>query len=71
MRRCYDVAIINHWFLERVPPGLPVKVRVSYQKLLKNYVLNELHKRRSSATIRRSLLRALRSTKFFRITFLD
>merc|ERR1711976_828867 len=45
MRRAFDIPLINRWFMEKIPPGLPVKVRVSYQKLLKNYVSNILHKR--------------------------
>ena len=39
----------NHIFLvryqEHCPAGMPVKVRVSYQKLLKYFVLNALHHR--------------------------
>lgn len=30
---------------QHCPTAYPVKVRVSYQKLLKNYVLNQLHRR--------------------------
>merc|ERR1712151_1201603 len=62
---------INHWYMERVPPGLPVKVRVSYQKLLKNYVLNELHKRKPKATRKKNLFRALEATKYFQYTEID
>ncbi|KDD74387.1 PRO8NT PrP8 domain-containing protein, partial [Helicosporidium sp. ATCC 50920] len=42
-RRAPDVPLVSSWFHERCPAGYPVKVRVSYQKLLKNYVLNRLH----------------------------
>ena len=45
MVRAQDVPLVKQWYLEHVPSGQPVKVRVSYQKLLKTYVLNELHKR--------------------------
>jgi pre-mRNA-processing factor 8 len=45
MRRAEDVPLVKNWYLEHCPPGQPVKVRVSYQKLLKNYVLNALHHR--------------------------
>ena len=31
--------------MEHCPTAYPVKVRVSYQKLLKNYILNQLHRR--------------------------
>jgi len=44
-RRCIDIPLVNSWFQEHCPPSHPVKVRVSYQKLLKCYVLNELHKK--------------------------
>ena len=42
-RRAYDVPLISNWFRERCPNDYPVKVRVSYQKLLKYFVLNYLH----------------------------
>lgn len=44
---------------------------MSYQKLLKNYVLNELHHRPPKPTKKKSLLRALKATKFFQQTELD
>ena len=49
----------------------PVKVRVSYQKLLKMYVLNKLHQRPPKAMKKKNLFRALRQTKFFQTTTLD
>ena len=39
-------------YKERAPANYPVKVRVSYQKLLKCWVLNELHKKRPKASVR-------------------
>lgn len=51
-------------------PCLP-QVRVSYQKLLKNWVLNTLHQRPAKPQKRRSLFRALKATKFFQVTELD
>lgn len=47
------------------------QVRVSYQKLLKNYVLNMLHRRHPKNTKKKYLLRALKATKFFQSTELD
>jgi len=41
-RRALDVPLVKTWYREHVPAGQPVKVRVSYQKLLKYYVLNSL-----------------------------
>ena len=49
----------------------PVKVRVSYQKLLKMYVLNKLHHRPPKSMKKKNLFRALRQTKFFQTTTLD
>jgi pre-mRNA-processing factor 8 len=48
-----------------------VQVRVSYQKLLKNYVLNVLHHRPPKPVKKKYLLRALKATKFFQSTELD
>lgn len=46
-------------------------VRVSYQKLLKVWVLNELHHRPPKALNKRKLFRAFKQTKFFQMTELD
>ena len=48
-----------------------VKVRVSYQKLLKLWVLNELHRRKPKAMNKKYLFRSLKATKFFQQTELD
>ncbi|KAH8824952.1 NUC071 domain-containing protein [Flagelloscypha sp. PMI_526] len=37
MRRAQDIPLVKNWYLEHCPPNQPVKVRVSYQKLLKVY----------------------------------
>ncbi|KAK3692020.1 NUC071 domain-containing protein [Podospora appendiculata] len=71
MVRAQDVPLIKHWYLEHCPPKQPVKVRVSYQKLLKTYVLNELHKKKPKALQRQNLLRTLKQTKFFQQTTID
>ena len=55
----------------RCPADHPVKVRVSYQKLLKCWVLNELHKKKPKALNRKHLFRSLKATKFFQSTELD
>lgn len=44
-RRAIDIPLVKNWYREHCPPGQPVKVRVSYQKLLKYYVLNALKHR--------------------------
>ena len=71
MRRSIDVPLVNAWFMEHCPPQHPVKVRVSYQKLLKCYVLNHLHKRPPKGLKRKYLFPTLRNTKFFQATQLD
>lgn len=71
MVRAQDVPLVKQWYLEHVPSGQPVKVRVSYQKLLKTYVLNELHKRPSKAQNKQNLMRTLKGTKFFQQTKID
>jgi pre-mRNA-processing factor 8 len=71
MVRAQDVPLVKQWYLEHCPQGQPVKVRVSYQKLLKTYVLNELHKKKPKAQNKQNLLKTLKSTKFFQQTTLD
>lgn len=71
MVRAQDVPLIKHWYLEHCPPKQPVKVRVSYQKLLKSYVLNELHRKRPKSQQKQNLLRTLKQTKFFQQTTID
>ena len=71
MVRAQDVPLVKQWYLEHCPQGQPVKVRVSYQKLLKTYVLNELHKKTPKAQNKQNLMKSLRSTKFFQQTTID
>jgi len=70
-KRVIDIPLVNGWFHERCPQGNPVKVRVSYQKLLKNWVLNGLHRQAPKPVKKKSLLKALKATKFFQQTELD
>ncbi|KAJ1734331.1 hypothetical protein LPJ61_001133, partial [Coemansia biformis] len=70
-RRAQDVPLVKDWYLEHCPPGMPVKVRVSYQKLLKNYVLNAIHSTPPRPQRKQYLLRQLRATKFFQSTEID
>ncbi|KAL2801361.1 NUC071 domain-containing protein [Aspergillus keveii] len=71
MVRAQDVPLVKQWYLEHCPQGQPVKVRVSYQKLLKTYVLNELHQKKPKAQSKQDLLKTLKSTKFFQQTTID
>ncbi|EIW70772.1 hypothetical protein TREMEDRAFT_38390 [Tremella mesenterica DSM 1558] len=70
-RRAQDVPLVKNFYLEHCPPDQPVKVRVSYQKMLKVFVLNALHHKRPKAMVKRNLFRSLKSTKFFQTTTLD
>ncbi|KAJ1766431.1 pre-mRNA-splicing factor 8, partial [Coemansia sp. RSA 1752] len=70
-RRAVDVPLVKDWYLEHCPPGMPVKVRVSYQKLLKNYVLNALHSTRPRPQRKKYLFRQFKATKFFQSTEID
>jgi len=69
--RAQDMPLVKNWYLEHCPAGQPVKVRVSYQKLLKCYVLNTLRHRRPKAQTKKYLFRQLKATKFFQTTTLD
>lgn len=70
-KRVLDVPLIKGWYMEHCPPGQPVKTRVSYQKLLKRYVLNCLTSKQPKSGKRRNLLKSLKATKFFQTTHLD
>ncbi|KAF2857228.1 PROCN-domain-containing protein [Piedraia hortae CBS 480.64] len=71
MVRAQDVPLIKHFYLEHPPRDPPIKVRVSYQKLLKSFVLNELHKRPTKAQNKQDMCRSLKGTKFFQQTEID
>lgn len=72
-RRVLDIPLIGHWFRDRVSRDMnyPTKVRVSYQKLLKAWVVSQLHSRPAKPRAKRSLFKSLKSTKFFQCTELD
>jgi len=70
-RRAFDVPLVKSWYQEHCPPNHPVKVRVSYQKLLKCYILNQLKHRPPKALNKKYLFKTLKSTKFFQSTTLD
>ncbi|TKR57590.1 hypothetical protein L596_030271 [Steinernema carpocapsae] len=70
-RRALDVPLVKTWYKEHCPAGMPVKVRVSYQKLLKVFVLNALKHRPPKPQKKRYLFRSFKATKFFQSTTLD
>ena len=57
-----DVSLAKSWYPEHFAAGQAVKVRVLYQKLFKQYVLNTLKHRPPQAQWKRYLFR---SFKFF------
>lgn len=67
-RRAIDIPLVNDWYREHCRRDHPVKVRVSYQKLLKCFVLNELHKRPPKSYNKKFLFRAFKQTKFFQVS---
>ena len=56
-KRAQDVPLVKAWYKEHCPPGQPVKVRVSYQKLLKNHVYNSLKSKRPTSRRKKYLLK--------------
>jgi pre-mRNA-processing factor 8 len=71
MRRSEDVPLVATWYKERAPTNYPVKTRVSYQKLLKCWVLNALHCRPPRPLKKRKMFNLFKATKFFQVTELD
>lgn len=70
-RRAQDVALVGEWYKERLPRDASRELRVSYQKLLKHWVLGQLHRQPPRAVQRRSLFTGLARTGFFQSTTLD
>ncbi|KAL5624781.1 hypothetical protein BROUX41_004841 [Berkeleyomyces rouxiae] len=75
MVRAQDVPLVKQFYLEHPVPNdknrIPIKVSVSYQKLLKTYILNELHEKPAKSLNNQSLLKSLKQTKFFQQTTID
>jgi len=71
MKRAQDIPLVKSWYREHCPTSYPVKVRVSYQKLLKSYVINKLHHKPPKSVTKKSLFKTLKKTKFFEETEID
>lgn len=70
--RAQDVPLCRAWYNRRSPSNAPVKVRVSYQKLLKHYVSNRVHhKKQYKVRRKKTLLQAFKQTPVFNSTKLD
>ena len=73
-KRAQDIPLVNAWFHEHCPKEHPVKVRVSYQKLLKSWVKTQLRSEKTKTKPpigKQVLFKALKNTKFFQQTELD
>ena len=66
--RAVDVPLVKQWYCEHCPTGHPVKIRVSYQKLLKVYVFNALKHQPPKALNKKYLFHSFKSTKYFQST---
>ncbi|QGN13893.1 pre-mRNA-splicing factor 8 [Kluyveromyces marxianus] len=71
MVRAQDVALIKKWYMQHPEEDYPNKVKSSYQRLLKNYVSNELHKDKHVPQKKIKLLKSLGNTKYFQQTSID
>lgn len=69
--RAQDVTIMKDWYL--LPPSSDdrVKVKTSYQRLLKGTIINDLQNKRLHEVHRPKLLKVLKRTKFFQETSID
>jgi pre-mRNA-processing factor 8 len=70
-RRACDVPLVNPWFQEKCSRDSPVKVRVSYQKLLKLWVLNSLHHQTPKSKGKKCLIGEFAKSKYFHNTQVD
>ncbi|CAF2074831.1 unnamed protein product, partial [Rotaria magnacalcarata] len=61
-RHAIDIPLVKSWYMEHCPSEHSVKVRVSYQKLLKCFVLNALHHRKPKPQKKHYLFRSFKST---------
>ncbi|KAK6202977.1 NUC071 domain-containing protein [Scheffersomyces amazonensis] len=73
MIRAQDAALVKAWYQQHAPPNTKIKNRISYQKLLKNSILNELHTTKTSTKTKTKtkLLKSLKATKYFQQTSID
>ncbi|KAK6589199.1 JAB PAD domain [Cryptosporidium xiaoi] len=71
-RRCYDIPLIKNWYKKYdISHVNPIKIRVSHQKLLKNWILNSLHRKSAKNCKNRNFLKVIQNTKFFNSTDMD
>lgn len=70
-KRAQDVSIVKRWYSNQMEKNTPLKVKVSHQKLLKNYVSIELRRRSRVNISKTKLLKTLSNTRYFQRTTLD
>lgn len=70
-RRAQDIPLLQNIYKDHCPIEYVQKVRVSYQKQLKCWIQNELHRKPSKAINKKSLLKSFQHTKFFQMTEID
>uniref|UniRef100_A0A6T6SP05 mRNA splicing factor PRP8 n=1 Tax=Amorphochlora amoebiformis TaxID=1561963 RepID=A0A6T6SP05_9EUKA len=71
IKRIITISMINNWIREHCPITSPQKVRISFQKLLKNYILNQLHNKKKKLFQKKSLLKILQNSSYFSSTYMD
>jgi pre-mRNA-processing factor 8 len=62
---------LDEFLKERCPKEFPVKVRVSYQRLMKQWVWNRLHKKPNKSRTKKKLVKEFLKTKYFQRTEMD
>ena len=65
MKRTIDIPLVKRFYREHCPRNFPTKVKVSYQKLLKKWVLNELHKKGAAAKNEAFVAKVIEDDKIF------
>lgn len=71
-QRAQDIPLCRSWYNRRSPLDEKLKVRVSYQKLLKGYVSNKSHhKTRFNVRRKKGLINEFKSTPYFMSTTID
>ncbi|KAL3228560.1 Pre-mRNA-splicing factor 8 [Nakaseomyces bracarensis] len=70
-KRAEDVPLVKSWYLQHPEEEFPVKVKVSYQRLLKRNVFNELKENKDRHHKKLKLISGLKSTKYFQETHID
>jgi len=70
-KRMLDVTIEKTWYLEHCPINYPLKIRISYQQLLKHYVLRESKKKGLTSVKKVSVIKIFSESAFFHTTKMD